>query len=78
MVAGVMACSHELRTGDLVAVSVAMEAAGTEGYITRGSVVSSDLPANPSLYVGKIQSHTYLLQVRAGRLTVLLVHEMTK
>ena len=48
-----MACSQELHKGDLVAVSVAMEAAGTEGYITRGSCIGSDLPAIPSLYIGR-------------------------
>ena len=60
-----MACSQELCKGDLVAVSVAMEAAGQEGYITRGSIVGSDLPANSSLYVGKSHSPTYLLWQRA-------------
>ena len=63
-----MACSHELRKGDLVAVSVAMEAAGREGYTTRGSIVGSDPPATPSLHVGKSQSHTYLLQQRTSRI----------
>lgn len=58
MAAGVMACSQELRKGDLVAVSIAMEAAGRDGYITRGSVVGSDLPAIPSFYIGK--THCYI------------------
>ena len=60
-----MACSQELCKGDLVAVSVAMEAAGQESCITRGSIVGSDLPANSSLYVGKSHSPTYLLWQRA-------------
>ena len=50
--AGVMACSQELHKGDLVAVSVAMEAPGAAGYITRGSIVPTDQPATPSLYIG--------------------------
>ena len=65
-IAGVMACSQELHKGDLVAVSVAMEAAGREGYVTRGSILGSDLSANTSLYVGESQSHIYLLQQRAS------------
>ena len=60
MAAGVMACSQELRKGDLVAVSIAMEAAGRDGYITRGSVVGSDLPAIPSFYIGKAHCYIYL------------------
>ncbi|KAL3131809.1 hypothetical protein ABBQ38_007524 [Trebouxia sp. C0009 RCD-2024] len=52
-VPGVMACSQELHKGDLVAVSVAMEAPGSDGYITRGSIVGPDLPAVASLYIGK-------------------------
>ena len=51
--AGVMACSQEVHKGDLVAVSVAMGAPGSEGYITRGSIVGPDLPAVASLYIGK-------------------------
>lgn len=66
MVAGVMACSQEVSKGDLVAVSVAMEAAGREGYITRGSVIGSDPRANPSFYVGKSQSYEYQLQQRSS------------
>ncbi|KAL0050398.1 hypothetical protein WJX82_010533 [Trebouxia sp. C0006] len=52
-VPGVMACSQNLHEGDLVAVSIAMEAPGTNGYITRGSVVGSDLIAESALYIGK-------------------------
>lgn len=51
-IAGVMACSQNLHEGDLVAVSIAMEAPGTNGYITRGSVVGSDLVAESALYIG--------------------------
>ncbi len=51
-IAGVMACSQNLHEGDLVAVSIAMEAPGTNGYITRGSVVGSDLIAESALYIG--------------------------
>lgn len=52
MSAGVMACSQELCMGDVVAVSIAMEAPGSQGYITRGSIVGSNLPAVSSLYIG--------------------------
>ncbi|DBA94968.1 TPA: hypothetical protein ACH3X1_002494 [Trebouxia sp. C0004] len=52
-VPGVMACSLDLHEGDLVAVSIAMEAPGTNGYVTRGSVVGSDLIAESTLYIGK-------------------------
>jgi len=51
-IAGVMACSQDLHEGDLVAVSIAMEAPGTDGYVTRGSVVGSDLIAESTLYIG--------------------------
>ena len=51
-IAGVMACSQDLHEGDLVAVSIAMEAPGTNGYVTRGSVVGSDLIAESALYIG--------------------------
>ncbi len=47
-----MACSQDLHEGDLVAVSIAMEAPGTDGYVTRGSVVGSDLIAESTLYIG--------------------------
>lgn len=67
MVAGVMACSQELHKGDLVAVSIAMEAAGSEGYITRGSCVGSDPPAIPSLYVGMTPVHTHPVQQRKAK-----------
>lgn len=50
-----MACSQDLHKGDLVAVSVAMEAAGTEGYITRGSCIEFDPHAAQSLYIGRSQ-----------------------
>lgn len=53
-----MACSQELHKGDLVAVSVAMEAPGSDGYITRGSIVGPDLPAVASLYIGKSLQRT--------------------
>ena len=52
VIAGVMACSQDLHEGDLVAVSIAMEAPGTNGYVTRGSVVGSDLIAESTLYIG--------------------------
>ncbi len=51
-IAGVMAGSQDLLEGDLVAVSIAMEAPGTDGYVTRGSVVGSDLIAESTLYIG--------------------------
>ncbi len=51
-ISGVMACSQDLHEGDLVAVSIAMEAPGTSGYVTRGSVVGSDLIAESTLYIG--------------------------
>lgn len=50
--AGVMSCSQDLHEGDLVAVSIAMEAPGTNGYVTRGSVVGADLIAESTLYIG--------------------------
>lgn len=53
-----MACSQELHKGDLVAVSVAMEAPGSEGYMTRGSIVGPELAAIASLYIGKSLQRT--------------------
>ena len=50
--AGVMACSQHLQQNDLVAVSIAMEAPGSEGCITRGSVIGPDLTASSTLYIG--------------------------
>ncbi|DBA85330.1 TPA: hypothetical protein ACH3X2_006018 [Trebouxia sp. C0005] len=52
-VPGVMACSQDVHEGDLVAVSIAMEAPGTNGYVTRGSVIGSDLIPESTLYIGK-------------------------
>lgn len=50
--AGVMACSQHLHQNDLVAVSIAMEAPGSEGYITRGTVIGPDLTASSMFYIG--------------------------
>ena len=47
-----MACSQELQQGDLVAVSIAMEAAGSPGYITRGSIATPELLTSGALYIG--------------------------
>ena len=47
-----MACSQDVHEGDLVAVSIAMEAPGTNGYVTRGSVIGSDLIPESTLYIG--------------------------